>query len=434
METNEQAPDQTGHKKGTPTADVRRYFPKVATIHGTTATDANALHQLAVWLLHWSGRPEGTRYSLSGQMKEQMAATPSAGKFLKACGRLHEALTPLTASVQNTKALLGREYTPHSRDYLAEVLTWWAGWIREQTEAQTDPAAVYLAALKRVQIVTDWENSPRYTLPAPLLDVRGFTAEIAPLRKAFEAALPDLAEGKKRALCHSLNELLVIDRAGVQLRQEQFERGEYALNFLPADYPALHFDVAGEAGGFKWQGVGPLFWGGLRTLLQFKQEQARAAVEKLNATLAMSPPPPTTAAALDTPTPSTPQPEAHALTVADLCRNGFTPADLTTLLQRLAVVDAEGTCLNPTLRGKARGQLGAFTAAYRVLHREGLMAPTTNKQWATAFQKEYRVTLGADVIAHKITAHGHAPKSATGPFQKAVADAADWLAEWKISH
>jgi hypothetical protein len=82
-----------------------------------------------------------------------------------------------------------------------------------------------------------------------------------------------------------MNELLNIDRAGVKYRREQFERGEYGLNFLPADYPALRFDVAGQSEGFKWQWVSPLFWGGLNALLQYKQDAARAAYEQLAAVL-----------------------------------------------------------------------------------------------------------------------------------------------------
>lgn len=130
--------------------------------------------------------------------------------------------------------------------------------------------------------------------------------------------------------------------------------------------------------------------------------------------------------------PNSTQPKPDAPTVADLCRNGFTPADLTNLLLRLAVVDAGGTSITNELRGKARGQRGAFTAAYRVLHRAELLAPTaTDKLWAAAFQNEYGVTLGADVIAHQLTPHGHAQTLAPGPFRKAVADATEWVNVWK---
>lgn len=139
-------------------------------------------------------------------------------------------------------------------------------------------------------------------------------------------------------------------------------------------------------------------------------------------------------AATATPAPvaDTPHPAPDAPTVADLCHNGFIPHDLAELLQRLAVIDAAGNCLTNDLRGKGRGKRGAFTAAYRVLHRAGLLAPTvTDKEWAAAFKKEYGANLGADVIAHQLTAHAHAPQSAPGPFQRAVDDAAEWVAEWK---
>lgn len=293
--------------KGTPAADVRRYFPKAAIIHGTTATDANALHQLAVWLLHWAERPSGKRYSLPGQLREQLAAHPDAGKFLKACRRLHEALTPLAATETAAKALLDREYTPHSLNNLQAVLKWWAGWIREQTEAQRNPAGAYLAALKRMPIVEEHDNgTPRYSVPIHLLDWDGFAVDIAPLRQAFDDALPDLTPGQKRALRHDLGELLRIDRQRLKSQQELFDRQEYFPANLPADYPSLRFEVAGQSGGLSHarQWVGPMFWSGLRALLQYKQMEARTAFEKLNAAIGETlpiPEPPKPSPAPDTP-------------------------------------------------------------------------------------------------------------------------------------
>ena len=274
----------------TAAADVRQYFPAVATIHGSTATHVNALQQLAVWLLHWAEqhghRPTSDEYSLAGRLREQQAAHSHAGKFLKACRRLHNALQQLAADEQDVKQLLGSEHNPHSRANLAAVLKWWAGWIKEQQLAHDDPAGAYLAALRRVPVEEEWENgSPRYTLPTYLGIYDEFEAEISPLRQAFEAALPDLPTKKKRAIHHGLTELMGIDRTGVQRRREQFERGEYGLDFLPSDYPALRFNVAGQSGAFKWQWVGPLFWSGLGALLQYKQAAARAACEQLTAAL-----------------------------------------------------------------------------------------------------------------------------------------------------
>lgn len=303
------------------------------------------------------------------------------------------------------------------------------------------------------------------------------------------------------------------------------------LNFLPADYPSLRFDVAGQQSGFKWQWVSPMFWGGLSTLLQYKQMAARAACEQLAAALPEAggaamvlPAQPITP--LLTPavtrnlylkllehpalvselsayqqselrtyaeneqltatrlavelmdsnphynypvgylngreveywqgtissyadservlhllTPHAPASPSIALaitepllaiTVAELCLGSFTTADLSNLLVRLAVLDTKGNCLTNELRGKARGKRGAFTAAYRVLHRAGLLAPVaTDREWADAFRKEYKVELGADVITHQITPHGHAVDSTPIPFQRAVDDATVWVAEWK---
>jgi hypothetical protein len=520
--------------KGTPAADVRRYFPDVATIHGSTATDANALQQLTVWLLHWAERhshqPASSEYSLAGRLRKQQAAHPNAGKFLKACRRLHEALLPLAADEIGVKQLLGKEYGSHSRTNLISVLKWWASWIKEQQLTHDDPTGAYLAALRRVPVVEEWENgSPRYNLPTHLGIYDEFEAEIAPLRQAFEAVLPDLPTKKNRALRAVLNELLSIDRTGVQRRREQFERGEYGLDFLLADYPALRFDVAGQAGAFKWQWVSPMFWGGLNALLQYKQQAARAAWEQLAAahpeagglsevpaalpaSLLLTPAATRTlylkllehpalvgeltayqkselrayadaeqlAATrlaveimdsnpqydypaayrngrevdywqaknlsyadskrvlrlLASPAPASGLPlaiyVADNTTVGDLCRAGLTLADLKDLLIRLAVIDTTGKCLTNNLKGKAQGKRGAFTAAYRVLHRAGLLAPTaTDKEWAGAFKKEYEAELGTDVIAHKLTQHGQASSRAPGPFQQAVADATEWVSEWK---
>lgn len=135
---------------------------------------------------------------------------------------------------------------------------------------------------------------------------------------------------------------------------------------------------------------------------------------------------------LDTPAP--PPAAAGASAVADLCRtdNGFTLTDLSALLLRLAVIDAAGTCLTNKLRGKAQGKRGAFTAAYRVLHRAGLLnATATDREWAGAFKVEYGADLGDDAIAHQLTAHGQAHDNAPGAFQKAVVTAHAWVSEWK---
>lgn len=124
--------------------------------------------------------------------------------------------------------------------------------------------------------------------------------------------------------------------------------------------------------------------------------------------------------------------QGPAVTVAGLCQSGFTKADLNELLVRLAVLDSKGNCLTNDLRGKARGKRGAFTAAYRVLHRAGLLAPTaTDREWAEAFKKEYKADLGTAVIAHKLTSHGQAASSSPGPFRRAVADADEWVESWK---
>lgn len=93
-----------------PLDDVRRFFPAVAAALGNNPTEKSALADLAFWLVRWAERyghrPESKSYSLAGRLREQQAAHPNAGKFLKACHRLHKALLPIAANEQALKELL----------------------------------------------------------------------------------------------------------------------------------------------------------------------------------------------------------------------------------------------------------------------------------------------------------------------------------------
>ena len=117
---------------------------------------------------------------------------------------------------------------------------------------------------------------------------------------------------------------------------------------------------------------------------------------------------------------------------ADLCRPPFTPLDLNELLIRLRVISPAGACLTNDLKGKAQGLRAAFTAAYRVLHWEGLLEPVSDKEWPVAFSQAYGAKLGKGAIAHKLTDRGNARDMAPLPFSEAVSLAREWVAEWKI--
>ncbi|WP_426062035.1 hypothetical protein [Hymenobacter sp. B1770] len=407
-------PPATQPAKGTPAADVRRYFTKAAAIHGTTADDANALHQLAVWLLHWAERPNGKRYSLAGQMCEQRDSHPNANKFLKACARLHEALTPLAATEQETKVLLGKEYSAYSRNNLEAVLKWWAGWIREQIKAQRDPAGAYMAALKRMPIVEEHDNgTPRYSVPQHLIDWDGFAADIAPLRQAFDDALPALSIDQKKALRLDVKALIGIDSERLKRQQEMFERQEYFPANLPADYPQLRFELAGQPGGLSHarQWVSQTFWFGLRAVLLCKQIEARAAFEKLNALLGEAPliaaPQP-----LDTP----PEPADLETEWADLLKKGvkFSLAELDELLTKAGLLlDAGPRTPTPDFKGSA--VVGIIVA----LREQGYLKHSNNAKIARILSHHY----GEDIANKHTLARNYTPmpEPASLPYTRALA-------------
>ena len=129
--------------------------------------------------------------------------------------------------------------------------------------------------------------------------------------------------------------------------------------------------------------------------------------------------------------PDSPHLDTPPSTVVDLCRPPFEPDDLKELLVRLKVISPASTCLTNDLRGKAQGLRAAFTAAYRVLHREGLLEPVGDKIWATVFLQAYGAKLGKHAISHKLTVHGTARTPASLPFTEAVNTAREWVNEWR---
>ncbi len=117
--------------------------------------------------------------------------------------------------------------------------------------------------------------------------------------------------------------------------------------------------------------------------------------------------------------------------ISDLCRAPFSQADFSELLVRLGVIDSEGNCLTNHLKGPARSKRGAFTAAYRVLHRAGLLEPVTNSQLGEVLSNTYGAEMGVDVLSHELTANGMALTRTTADFRRAVDTCKEWLKEWK---
>ncbi|MBC6991948.1 hypothetical protein [Hymenobacter sp. BT491] len=312
----------------TPQADILRYFPAVAAIVGNAPTDDSALTDLALWLGHWYVRNEkfahAPRYTLLGKMQDQYHAASDTSKFLKACQRLHEALTLCLTTESEARKLLGNWFSPESWQAIRTAMKWWTGWIKEQRQIKQPmrtPADTYLEALKRIPLAVEWvNNSPRYVVYPARLDSTSFNADVRALREGFENTIPTLSVAHTKHLWSQFGKLLEIDIEGFKRRREWFERQDYGLDFLPEDYPALRFEVADNPDGLQaGQWVGPSFWTDIIVLLQFKQTAAQSAFEMLNAILPIKdvqpvPRPPKFSPALDISAPIDPEEEwSHLL-------------------------------------------------------------------------------------------------------------------------
>ena len=98
-----------------PLSYILRYFPAVADALGNAPTDESALTGLALWLGHWYERndkfSDAPRCTLPGQIQEQQAASSDTDGFLKACLRLHKAITRRLAAEHSAKELLGSVFS-----------------------------------------------------------------------------------------------------------------------------------------------------------------------------------------------------------------------------------------------------------------------------------------------------------------------------------
>lgn len=127
--------------------------------------------------------------------------------------------------------------------------------------------------------------------------------------------------------------------------------------------------------------------------------------------------------------PRAPRQQLHDF--ASLFQKGFALSDLNELLRLLGVIGSDNTCITNQLRGKASGKKSKFVAAYRVLHREDLLAPTDDKVWVQAFADTYKVTLGEKVSSYSLKPNGHANEGCSMYFMRGVSEATNWALEWK---
>ncbi|AWM34184.1 hypothetical protein DDQ68_16160 [Hymenobacter nivis] len=361
----------------------------------------------------------------------------------------------LLAEVEQHAHLPGYGYRRHyPPDYLtpereAEIVASGRATLRAVREWHTRAILSLVEQfLDRARKIELWQND-RHQLTTREGGLEEWGEEYAVLLMALRRAVPTAKKQLLRAAYTELKQLLPTLAASRPLKWQRLHDEGYPFfsSSLTATYPYSEFVPLRPTQTTTSQ-ITEFFFQYLHLHLFQKEWHVWQALILLAGALGeAAPPTPATfqekqaAAAphLDTPAPASLRPElpekpTAALTVAELCCNGFAPPNLNDLLKRLKVIDTDGNCLTNKLLGKAQGKRGAFTAAYRVLHRAGLLAPTaTDKVWADAFKKEYDANLGADVIAHQLTPHGQAPTSAPGPFQSAVADAIEWVNERKAA-
>lgn len=159
------------------------------------------------------------------------------------------------------------------------------------SNAPAQAADAFWEALRSIPLEVEWvSDSPRYNVPTHLLGYEDFNDDLRSLRVEFEAALPKLKKKHLRLLRGELRELLKIDRQSFKRRGELHKEQQYALQFLPDDYPILRFKVAPPGRGLSkpWQWVNPSIWTGFVVLMQYKQEAARVAYDKISAALGES--------------------------------------------------------------------------------------------------------------------------------------------------
>lgn len=264
-----------------PLSDILRYFPTVAATLGNKPTDESALIDLAVWLSHWqerNGKFAEVQYSLPGQIEQQQRAAPDEGKFLKACIRLHEALTPRLAAEQPAKNLLGSRFNADKWQAIREAVTWWAGWIKKQGHS---PVRQYLDALKTIPVFQNTLH--QWDLDARVCD-DSISRELAPLQREFKHVYRELPTEQQQGLLRELRIIADFDTERIKRYREDYEQNRYALELLVSNVDEFVFPVWDRIQTVFNQ-VSPMFWSWLRACIAIRRGEARALLVALGATL-----------------------------------------------------------------------------------------------------------------------------------------------------
>jgi hypothetical protein len=310
-------------KAKSPVSDILYYFPAVAATLGNAPTDESALTGLAVWLGHRYERnnrfPNVPRCTLRGQIQEQQAASSDTDGFLKACLRLHKAITRRLAAEHSAKELLGSVFSSEKWQVMREAATWWAGWIKEQGHPLVRQ---YLDALKTIPVFQNVQH--QWDLDARVCD-DSIEVELNPLAREFKYVYVEMKSARQKVVLLDLLSIAKFDTNRIAQYRAQHEQGDYQLEWLIANLKEFHFKA--------WDGrypknnlVTPNFWGFLQACVSIRQGQAKAILIALGeATFA---PPITTAqlgASTEEATPPTAIPVDFSLYIKEEYREKLIP-------------------------------------------------------------------------------------------------------------
>lgn len=306
-----------------PLSYILRYFPAVADALGNAPTDESALTGLALWLGHWYERndkfSDAPRYTLPGQIQEQQAASSDTDGFLKACLRLHKAITRRLAAEHSAKELLGSVFSSEKWQVVREAATWWAGWIKEQGHS---PVRQYLDALKTIPVFQNVQH--QWDLDARVCD-DSIEVELNPLAREFKYVYVEMKSARQKVVLLDLLSIAKFDTNRIAQYRAQHEQGDYQLEWLIANLKEFHFK-AWDGRYPKNNQVAPNFWGFLQACVSIRQGQAKAILIALGeATFA---PPITTAqlgASTEEATPPTAIPVDFSLYIKEEYREKLIP-------------------------------------------------------------------------------------------------------------
>jgi hypothetical protein len=149
---------------------------------------------------------------------------------------------------------------------------------------QEKQARDYVQALLYIPVEVDISSGVFcYNISSEILGYDDYVAKILSKKHKFEQSLSLLKKKHLRPLRHKLLLFLGIDLECINQKRSAYERGDYALNMLVADFPVLYFNLLDEV--IQYPQVGSLFWGGIYSLVHYGQLSAREAVDAINARL-----------------------------------------------------------------------------------------------------------------------------------------------------